>query len=169
MKPHLASWRWIIVWLLIVVGTLCALHLSRPDNHRPQMVAETRQSLREQVFKTDLADFDFSTSPEMHAREAILKATTSNRLSEPFVNHPNLMEIVGNDSAIVVWQQSALKKPYPSWPDNRDEMTWDDFHDAMNETGRRLTPQAKRPCPARFNSTSTPVAVPQCYCRTSPC
>jgi hypothetical protein len=138
MKPHLASWRWIIVWLLIVVGTLCALHLSRPDNHRPQMVAETRQSLREQGFKTDLADFDFSTSPEMHAREAILKATTSNRLSEPFVNHPNLMEIVGNDSAIVVWQQSALKKPYPSWPDNRDEMSWDDFHDAMNENRSTL-------------------------------
>jgi hypothetical protein len=69
----------------------------------------------------------------MRARENVLKATASNHLSEPFINHPNLMEAVGNDSAIVVWKQDALKKPYPSWPDNSDEMTWDEFRAAINE------------------------------------
>jgi len=101
-------------------------------------LADTRLALRQQGFKTDLADFNFSTSPEMRSRESILKETTPDTRSEPFVNYPNLMESVGDNSAIVVWQQSALKKTSPSWPDNSDEMSWDDFRDALSDNQPQL-------------------------------
>ena len=138
MKAHLAKLFWIVALLLVVIGVIYAALPSHPDTAAQKAVAETRQALRQQGFKTDLADFDFSTSPELRAREAILKATVSNRLSEPFVNHPNLMETAGNDSVIVVWKQNSLKKQYPSWPDNSDELRWDEFREALKENQAAL-------------------------------
>ncbi len=123
MKARLANLRWKMGWILAAIVVICAVLLPHGDNASQKAVDETRQNLRRQGFKTDLADFDFSTSPEMRAREAILKATVStNRLSQPFVNHPNLMEAVGTNSAIVVWKLDSLRKQYRSWPDDGDEL-----------------------------------------------
>ncbi|MFZ0827978.1 MAG: hypothetical protein WAO02_11200 [Verrucomicrobiia bacterium] len=133
MKPRLANLRSNIACILAVIGIISAGPPACADNAGQKAVEETRQSLRQQGFKTDLADFDFSMSAEMRAREAMLKATApTNRFSLPFVNHPNLMEAVGTNSAIVVWQQAMLKTPHPSWPDNNDELTWEEFREAIN-------------------------------------
>lgn len=133
MKHHLGNFIWIAVTGLVAAGLLFILKPQPPDNAGLKIVADARQSLREQGFKTDLTDFDFSTSPELRAREAILKATTSTKgLSQPFVNYPNLMEAVGTNSAIVVWKLGTLKRQYRSWPDNSDELTWEEFREAIN-------------------------------------
>jgi hypothetical protein len=132
MKTRLAIWFWFLAAVSVIAGFIYIFIPSRPNRRGPQLVAETRQSLRQQGFKTDLADFDFSTSPEMRAREAALKATEpTNRFTEFFRDHPNLMEIVGTNSAIVVWKEDILKRQNPSWPDNSDQLTWDELHAAV--------------------------------------
>jgi HEAT repeats len=133
MKARLANLFWLVALLLVVIGIIYAALPSRRDAAAQKAVQDTRLALRQQGFKTDLADFDFATSPELRAREAILKAIATSRASDSPADQLNLMEVVGNNSAIVVWQQPTVKKQYPSWPDNSDEMTWDDFRDAMNQ------------------------------------
>ncbi|HEY5505250.1 MAG TPA: hypothetical protein VIK28_08830, partial [Sedimentisphaerales bacterium] len=92
---------------------------------------ETRQTLRQQGFKTDLADFNFSTSPELRAREAILTAADATHSQNQFRDHPNLMEVVGSNSVIVVWKQDGLKSEYV-------ELNWTKFHEVLNENQRDL-------------------------------
>lgn len=132
METLRAFLRWKLGWIFAFTGIIAAAPLSHADNAGQKAVEEIRQTLRQQGFKTDLGDFNFSTSPELRAREAILKTTASDRRSEPFVNHPNLMEAVGTNSAIVVWKLDGLKKLYHSWPDNSEELTWDEFREAVN-------------------------------------
>ncbi|HVU09543.1 MAG TPA: hypothetical protein VHG89_13500 [Verrucomicrobiae bacterium] len=132
MKIRPSNLFWLAVLLLVVGGFIYAAIPSRPDYRAKAAVAATRELLRRQGFKTDLADFDFSTPPEMRARETILKSTVStNRFAEPFHDHPNLMEIVVTNSAVVVWKEGALKRSNPSWPDN-GEMTWNEFREVIN-------------------------------------
>ena len=95
---------------------------------------KTRLELQEQGFKTDLTNFDFSTSPELRARQAILEATVPNRKAAPFFDHPDQMEPTGSNKVIVVWEQDSLRRRSPSWPDASYEFTWDDFGDAINQS-----------------------------------
>ena len=137
MKTRLGKLFWKIAAVLVLVGVIGAVLLSRLDNTAQKAaqkaVEETRLAMRQQGFKTDLADFDFSTSAELRAREVILKATApTNRLSEPFINHPNLMETVGMNSAIVIWKQNSLKRQYPSGPGNNYELNWDEFRETFD-------------------------------------
>jgi hypothetical protein len=122
----------IAAMILIIVCAIFALSVSRPDISARKAVETTLQALHNQRFKTNLSDFDLSTPTEVRARETILFNTTTSRNSNPFVDHPNLMEVLGNDSAIVVWKQDSLKHTYPSWPDNSDVFTWDEFREAIN-------------------------------------
>jgi hypothetical protein len=133
VKIRPANLFWIIFLALVVGGFIYALIPPRPDTSGQKLFAETRQSLRQQGFKTDLSDFDFSTPPEMRARENILKATASNRSGPPMPEQQNLMEIVGANSAIVVWKQNSLKRMYRAAPDEGEELTWNDFRDALAE------------------------------------
>lgn len=157
MKIRLANLCWEIVWILVVFGVICAVLLSRPDKNAQKAaqkaVEATRLALRQQGFKTDLADFDFSTSAELRAREAILRNAVANRNPNPFVDHPNLMEAVGTNSAIVVWKQNSLKRQYSSGPGNNNELNWDEFRDAINEHQPELDAacNAALSGPIRFN------------------
>ena len=99
---------------------------------------QTRLALRQEGFKTDLSDFNLSTSPELQPREAILNATAPPRNAPSFTDHPNLMESAGNNSAIVVWSLGSLKKLTPSWPDNGNELPWDEFRQAVNQNQSQL-------------------------------
>ncbi len=109
------------------------------------MVAETRQLLRQQGFKTDLSDFNFSTSPEIRAREAIIMATFPNSPPAPLPPEPlDLLTPVSTRSAIVVWQQSTPWHQNPSRPNYTDDLTWNDLSNALN----RLQPQIDAACHA---------------------
>lgn len=123
MKKRL---RWLLC-LLIIVVTGYAMHSRWSNNHSQQMLDKTRQELRAQGFKTDLSDFDFSTSPEMRAREAAIMATSPGRNTPSFLVEPDLMEVATPHSAVVVWQQSPLKVPDPQEEGKSDMISWDDF------------------------------------------
>ncbi len=139
--------------MLTVIGVISAAPLLRADDAGQKAVEETRQSLRKQGFKTDLADFDFSTPPESRALEAFLKTTGWERRSAPFGDVPNFMEAVGTNSAVVVWKLDALKREYRSRRDKSDELAWEEFRDAINAN----QPQIDEACaailsgPIRFN------------------
>ena len=133
MKTRLANLFWKVVFLLVIIGILAAVFLSRSANRGPQLVTETRLALRQQGFKTDLADFDLSTSPELCDREAALEACAPNRNSSLAPNQLTFMEAVGTDSAVVAWKQNSLKLQFRTWPDNSDEMTWDRLREVLGE------------------------------------
>ena len=138
MKARLANLFWLVALLLVVIGIIYAALPSRTDTAAQKAVAETRLALRQQGFKTDLADFNFSTPPEMRARENILKAIATNWVSGSPADQLNLMEIVGNNSAIVIWHQPTAKKQHPSWPDNSGETSWDDLRNTLNDNQTKI-------------------------------
>ena len=152
MKTRLEKLLWEIAAVLIIVGAIGTVLLSHPGRNAQKAVEATRLVLRQQGFKTDLADFDFSTSPELRAREATLKAAAPDRRARPFADHPNLMELVGNNSAIVVWKQDSLKIENPSWPGN-DKLTWEEFRQTISENQTTLDAAcaATLAGPIRFN------------------
>jgi hypothetical protein len=153
LKTRLASLCWKITAILVACGVIYALLPSRPNTTAQQAVARTRLALRQQGFKTDLADFDFSISPELQAREVILKATAPDRNSLPFTDPLNLMETAGNNSVIVVWKQDSLKRQSPSWPDNSDKLAWDEFRQIINQNQSQIDAAcaAIRSGPIQFN------------------
>ena len=127
MKKRLWNWVWKTVVVLVIAIAIYAVWMSRPDTGAQRDLAATRQSLRDQGFKTDLSDFDFSTGSEMRAREAVLNKLNSVQMSEPSQYHPNLMEAVGHDSAVVVWKQVSLTQEFPQGPDFSDQISWQEF------------------------------------------
>ncbi len=94
---------------------------------------QTRRELQEEGFKTDLTNFDFSTSPDLRAREAILTATGPNRNVAPFPDHPDLMETATSNTVVVVWEQDSLRRQSPSMPDAGYELTWEDFRQVIDQ------------------------------------
>jgi hypothetical protein len=150
MKAGRPNLLWIILALVIVV-VAAIVFLLRPDNRGPKLVAETRQALRTEGFKTDLADFDFSTSAELQQREAALQAL--GRVPAGLRNAPNIMEAVNNNSAVIVWKQDSLQSRRP--PGN--EMSWDEFREQVDEH-QSAVDAAWEPIlssPIRFNLIAT--------------
>jgi hypothetical protein len=143
VKNSRANRWWKFAVVLTIGGVLTLVPWSRGIADESAF-AETRLALREQGFKTDLTDFDFSTSPELQARTTAVNATASPRNVPPFLDHPNLMENAGNNAAIVIWKQASLKRRTPSWPDGNSELTWDDFRQVV-DTNR---PQVNVACAA---------------------
>ena len=72
---------WKVILGLAVLAAISALLRLRPDDRPQKAVAETRQLLRQQGFKTDLSEFDFSASEEFRARVAAL--TNAVWITEP--------------------------------------------------------------------------------------
>jgi hypothetical protein len=138
---------------LVAVGILCAFILWQHHAAGPELVAKTREALRQQGFKNDLSQFDFSTSPEMRAREAALTALDSKRSGGLPREWPDLTETVGNDSMIVVWKQDMLKWPHVIRPDAGDQVTWDEFRELFEENQAALDAACRAALsgPIRFN------------------
>lgn len=88
--------------------------------------------------KTDLKEFDLSTTPEMQAREAILKATFPNLRPGPAAEHPDLLEPIGANEAIVVWKEPSLRRRNPVWPTGSRELTWEEFAEASSENEEEM-------------------------------
>jgi len=107
---------------------LGALALWSSGGSEQASVAQTRSALRAQGFKTELSDFDFSAPDDLRARAAAL---THGEFQGPGFRDPaygwsyrgrmelpDLTKAIGNDAALVVWQQDKLPSPlddYPTW------------------------------------------------------
>jgi hypothetical protein len=109
--------RLITMGILALVTAGAAFLLFSP-NRAQTALEETRRALRQQGFKIDLAEFDFSTSPELRARATALTNTALTapaHSGEYFALHTllsdeslNPMKAAGADTAIVVWKQEKL-------------------------------------------------------------
>lgn len=126
-RPNLL-WRILLVVIIIVAATL----LLRPDNRGAKLVAETRQTLRQEGFKTDLADFDFSIPAEMSQREAALESLSSIPIQLRDIS-PNFMETVSSNSAIVIWKDDLPKSQTSRWQSPGGQLTWEDFRRRLDE------------------------------------
>ena len=153
MKHPPANLVWVLIAILVLMGWLLLLRLPSSNAAAVRAVADTRQSLRDQGFKTDLADFDFSTTPELRAREAVLKTTDPDFRSASFPEHPNLLQPVGNDSAMVVWKLDSLPKQNRSSYNANDQLSWGKFRNAINQNQSRydLACAAILSGPIKFN------------------
>ncbi len=116
--------RWKIVLGLAALGAVGAFLLLRPDGSGPRSVEETRRALRQQGFKTDLTEFNFSTSAELRARAAALTGTSETLGRAPWRDDPALMKAVGSNSALVAWKQEHLESQLGEdlWPALRQRM-----------------------------------------------
>ena len=157
MKKIFTKWPvriflWVagLIAFAMFVGLVGLWLLAMPDRAARRAVAETRQLLRQQGFKTDVEQFDFSTSQEFRIREA---AITNAFVRFNFQNDQNLMEPMGNNSAVVVWKQPTLKNEFPNWPDQRVQLAWEEFRTGINSNGADIdaATAAVVSGPLRFN------------------
>jgi len=171
LRPSLLLWK--SIWMPVVIGVSCGGLWSRADDAGNKAVAEARQTLRKEGFKTDLSDFDLSTTPELRAREAILMTSPMKYvLSGPSkdrsylglspkrqllgrVNSPDLMETMDSNSAAVVWKLVSPETPLGRGQAPRLLYSWDDFRKAIDVNGPRLdrTFAAILAGPIRFDLT----------------
>src|SRR5438445_5042315 len=126
MQTGSFNWKWIVISLVILSVSAYADVSSNGVAAAQKSLERTRLELQEQGFKTDLTNFDFSTSPDLRTRESILESAVPKRNVAPFVDHPDLMEPTGSNNVIVVWEQHSLRRQTASWPDASYELTWDD-------------------------------------------
>jgi hypothetical protein len=153
MKTQSTKLLWKLALAFAVVGILGAAAFSQWPVPGPELVAKTRQELRRRGFKTDLSEFDFSTSPELRAREAAL-TTLGSRQSDGLPRQwPDLMEMVGNQAAVVLWNRQLLKWPGGTRPDMGDQVTWDELGEVLHENQKELEAacMAALSGPIRFN------------------
>jgi hypothetical protein len=137
MKSRFAIVFWVCVSIFVaVIVSLIVAGFQEPGSAKESRAAveKTKQMLQAQGFKTDLSEFDFSTPPDLRARAEVLKAAGFG-LNQRVVamGQPNLLEAVGTNSAIVIWQQDFVKERFGTWPDNGDETTWQEFEPIVNE------------------------------------
>lgn len=99
--------RWIIAGGLTAMGVAVTIVLLWQGGDAQQALEETRRALCQQGFKTDVEQFDFSTSDEFRARADALVSLGN------WVREPILMSSAGSSAAIVLWKQDKLpEKPY---------------------------------------------------------
>src|SRR5262245_46891551 len=104
--------RWKIIGGLVLLTTI-VLVLAARSNTSEQIAAEqTRKQLRQEGFKTELSEFDFSTTPELRARAtALTNADLTSNLRRQTVLQEGSLELlamIGPDSAEVVWNKTSL-------------------------------------------------------------
>jgi len=112
----------VVLATLSVVGAVCAFLLLRSNNSGQKSLEETRRALRQQGFKVDLAEFDFSASEELRARAAAL--TTLGHTVRPAAppDDLELMRPAGSNMAIVVWKQDKSNSGEDPWPALRESL-----------------------------------------------
>ena len=140
MNHNLRKFVGVILCGIMVLSIVTALfHFSRGKSMQ-QEVEDTHRALRERGFKNDLADFNFHTDSAMQSREMAL--TFSGFIAQPatVTDMIDLLPIVADDSAIVVWKQDWLMS-------DRDQVKWSDLHEALEE----IRPQLDAACDAALS------------------
>lgn len=97
--------RWLLFLFicLVLAGIIGAVLHSRTESDVQKGAAEARRGLRQQGFKTDLADFDFSTDYATAVRAA---AFTNSIYTRP----ARLLQPCGTEAAIVAWKESSFEE-----------------------------------------------------------
>jgi hypothetical protein len=150
MSNTTAKWRQVILIAIAVASVVALLGylLWQHQNPLELAVKETRETLRKEGFKTDLADFDFSAPESASAFDKALTAfdpragmrrppapgaaftqsnarTTVSHIPFRVPSFPLYMIPATTNSAVVVWKQDFLEY-------GNDKKTWDKAVEAMD-------------------------------------
>ena len=98
----------VILCGIVVLTTVSALIQSRRGKNLPQEVADIRRSLREQGFKTELADFTVTTDDATRARAAAVTFLKSGLDLDADGDQLDFLPRVTDDTANVLWKQDSL-------------------------------------------------------------
>lgn len=155
--------HWKLAIGLAALAALAAVILFRPDHSAQLAVEKTRNELRRDGFKIDLAEFNFATPEESRAREAAL---TNAQLMAPLPLHdtksaprrafsqspPALMTSVGADGALVLWKQETLHER-GTFEVGPGDYSWPMLREMLEEGRERLDAACKAALsgPIRFN------------------
>lgn len=127
--------RWKILIGVVAIGAICGCFLRRSDNSAGTAVEATRRALRQEGFKTDLPDFNFSTSPDSRVREAALTNVVFGRPPSQPEDYQrrqwaqqtdlNALTAASQDAAIISWRSPVISKDfYGSLGTNEFWPTW---------------------------------------------
>jgi len=146
MKTGLKTLIGVIFPGIAILAIAPALSQAGPEPDLKQAVADTRRVLREQGFKTDLGDFNFSTDAAARAREAALTRFSSTVRRPTPGEMIDFMPMATDDAPIVIWQQEWLKT-------ESDPVPWTDLQDWLDENRKGLDAacEAAGSGPIRFN------------------
>jgi len=121
-RTHFGFWRAVLLILgvLVVLAGIFVVTVVMSSSGARGEVEKTRQELKRQGFKTDLAEFDFRVPANEQGFQMSLERLESGRLiqQEPLGEFP-LMQSAGPDSAIVIWKEDSVltRQANYSWPD----------------------------------------------------
>jgi hypothetical protein len=132
MKNHPGHLIWVFALLLTLAGLMLASRPSPPDAAAVKALAECKQTLRAQGFKTELSDFDFSTTPEEQARAGILTNAITFLSPDARNELPPLLQPVGNDSAAVLWKSDSVAQSSRS-AGPEDSISWDAYRTRFSQ------------------------------------
>ncbi len=164
MNTSLKKVIWIMLGVIVVLAAISVWGGSRLGGKGRQTVADIRQAMRAQGFKTDLADFNLTNDAAMQARAAALDLVWSVPELATNQDELELLPAVSNDTATVIWKQDSLKfwKRQQYWDPfslkiATNNLCWPDFH-ALLDRNRWMLDQACDAAlsgPIRFDADAT--------------
>src|ERR1039458_7282561 len=128
MKTRLKKIIWTVLLCVLVLSTILALFQWYYVSSVQQSLASIRRAMREQGFKTDLADFNFSAAAARRPRMAALMFFSSPQQLDSDGHQLDLLPAMSNDTATVIWKLNSLNN-------GTNIHQWSDLH-AMLDTNR---------------------------------
>jgi hypothetical protein len=136
------------LWAILLFAVLCSivpLCLWYQVWHLHHVTEDTRRTMRAQGFKTDPEDFNVSTDATMQARITALSKVVNYPLSWTNDDAMELLPVVSNDIATIIWKQNSFKiwkqSPYywkcEDWQPGSNVLHWADLHNIF-DTNRWL-------------------------------
>jgi len=127
----------VILLLMLLLGAVSAILFWRSPRSVQQEVADTRNALRQQGFKTDLADFNLTTDADTQSREAAITFFTSLMRPGSPDESVELLPLLPDGSAVPIWKQTSVKA-------DREIVAWTDVQDGLEE----IRPELDAACDA---------------------
>lgn len=116
---------WMILLGVLVLSTSLTLFQSLLGSSQQLVIAAIRRAMREQGFKTDLADFNLTTDAATRARTAALLTFANGPGLDAGGDELELLPAVSNDTASILWKEDSLKA-------GSHRLDWSVLHTALD-------------------------------------
>ena len=113
-----------ILAALVFLALLAVVRSEWLEHRWRASVEQTRRAVRQNNFRTDLADFDFTLAPEFHTRTALVLAAGVAVRGVLAVNEVQMRQRVGTNAAFAVSPVEPLegRRTTNLWPELRQEL-----------------------------------------------
>lgn len=118
---------------LVLAAGFIVLLLLKDTGSGPRLLDNTLKDLQQQGFKTNVSQFNFSTTPAEQERQSALLSWASNQSLELPREWPSLEETISDGSRVVIWQQDMLRWPHATGADGNDQITWGEIGEPLDE------------------------------------